>query len=73
MAHGTIRAATLQTILKLITEEYSIDDNEALKMFYESHTGKCYSDDNTGLYGQSALYVFSLFLEEQKRAVTLKN
>jgi len=66
MAHGTIRAVTLQTILELIIEKYSIDENDALKMFYESHIGACYSDDETGLYGQSALYIFSLFLEEQK-------
>ena len=64
MGHGTIRAATMQTILNLIMEHYSVDENKALKMFYESHTGMCYSDDSTGLYGQSALYVFSLFREE---------
>jgi nicotinamidase/pyrazinamidase len=33
-------------------------------MFYESRTGKCYADDSTGLYGQSAVYVFSLFCDE---------
>jgi hypothetical protein len=38
--------------------------NEALKMFYESYTGKCYADDSTGLYGQSAVYVFSIFCDE---------
>ena len=64
MAHGTIRAATLQTILKSIIEYYSVEEDEAMKMFYKSHIGSCYSDDSTGLYGQSALYVFSLFLEE---------
>ena len=65
MAHGTIRAATMQTIISLITEYYSVDEDTAMKMFYESHTGACYSDDETGLYGQSALYVFSLFLDEK--------
>ncbi|MCL2050711.1 MAG: hypothetical protein FWG91_03115 [Lachnospiraceae bacterium] len=65
MAHGTIRAATLPIIINLITESYGINDNEALKMFYESHIGLCYADDDSGLYGQSALYVFSLFQEEQ--------
>jgi hypothetical protein len=67
MAHGTIRAATLQTIIKLIMENYNLSENEALKMFYESHSGSCYSDDETGLYGQSGLYVFSLFQEEQHK------
>lgn len=64
MSHGTIRAATLPSIVKLIAEEYNVGENEAMKMFYTSHIGSCYSEDETGLYGQSALYVFSLFLEE---------
>ena len=65
MPHGTIRAATLKTIIPLIMECYKCGENEALKMFYESHIGKCYADDSTGLYGQSAVYVFSLLCEEK--------
>jgi len=65
LPHGTIRAATLPAIVSLIINQYNVDEDVAIKMFYESHIGSCYSDDETGLYGQSALYVFSLFLEEQ--------
>ena len=65
MGHGTIRAATLKTIIPLIMEKYNCTENEALKLFYKSHTGACYGDDSTGLYGQSGLYVFSLFCEEK--------
>jgi hypothetical protein len=54
----------LPAIIKLITDRYGVSDDEAMKMFYESHIGSCYSDDESGLYGQSALYVFSLFQEE---------
>ena len=64
MPHGTIRAATLPAIISLITKEYGVSDDEAIKLFYESHIGSCYADDDSGLYGQSALYVFSLFKEE---------
>jgi len=64
MPHGTIRASTLKTIIPLIMERFLCGENDALKMFYESHTGKCYADDSTGLYGQSAAYMFSLFCEE---------
>jgi len=64
MPHGTIRAVTLKSIIPLIMEQFNCDENKALKMFYESHIGKCYADDNTGLYGQSAVHVFSLFCEE---------
>ena len=63
MSHGTIRAATLPTIIKLIADRFGVSDDEAMKMFYESHIGACYADDESGLYGQSALYVFSLFQE----------
>ena len=64
MPHGTIRAASLKTIIPLVMKHFNCDENAALKIFYESHTGKCYADDSTGLYGQSALYVFSLLCEE---------
>jgi hypothetical protein len=66
MPHGTIRAATLKTIIPFIMERFNCGENDALKMFYESHTGKCYADDSTGLYGQSAVYVFSLFCDEMQ-------
>jgi len=65
MAHGTIRASTLKTIIPLIMGHFNCTENEALKLFYESHIGSCYSDDSTGLYGQSAHYIFSLFCEEK--------
>ncbi len=32
----------------------------------EREKGECYSDDETGLYGQSPLYVFNLFLQEMQ-------
>ena len=66
MSHGTIRAATLPEIIKLISNQYNVNDDEALKIFYESHVGSCYANDDSGLYGQSALYIFSLFQEEQR-------
>lgn len=67
MAHGTVRAATLPAIVKLIAGQYDMNEDAAMKKFYESHIGACYADDKSGLYGQSALYVFSLFQEEQQR------
>ncbi len=63
--HGTIRAATLKTIIKMICDYYDLEEDAALKWFYESYIGECFSNDETGLYGQSALYIFSLFSEEK--------
>ena len=39
---------------------------EALDLFYTSATGASFADDETGLYGQSALYIFGLFVEEKE-------
>ena len=64
MSHGTIRAATLKTTMQIIMEHFNCTENEALKKFYESHIGACYADDSTGLYGQSAFYIASLYLNE---------
>ncbi|MDR2577778.1 MAG: hypothetical protein LBC70_03065 [Chitinispirillales bacterium] len=64
MPHGTIRASTLKTVMRLIMERFDCVENEALKMFYESHIGACYADDSTGLYGQSAYYIAGLVFEE---------
>jgi len=36
-----------------------------LDKFYTSATGASFADDETGLYGQSTLYVFGLYCEEQ--------
>jgi len=69
MSHGTIRATTLKTAIPLIMEYLHCDENEALKRFYESHIGACFADDSTGLYGQSALYIASLFFDECSRIV----
>lgn len=64
MDHATTRATILPEIIRLISEEYKISEFEALDKFYTSATGASFADDETGLYGQSALYIFSLFSEE---------
>jgi hypothetical protein len=55
MSRGSVRAATLVTLFKLIMEHFAVDEDTAMRMFYQSHIGACYADDSTGLYGQSAL------------------
>ena len=64
MDHATTRATIIPEIVHLISAEYNISEKEALDKFYTSATGASYADDETGLYGQSALYVFGLFREE---------
>jgi hypothetical protein len=64
MAHGLVKAAIIPEIVKLIAKKYAVPEKRALDMFYTSATAASLADDETGLYGQSALYIFSLFLEE---------
>lgn len=65
MNHALTRSMVIPEIVKLIAEKYHLSEMEALDRFYTSATGASYADDETGLYGQSALYVFGLFCEEQ--------
>lgn len=65
MSHATVRATNIPEIVKLICEKMHISESEALDAFYCSSTGKSYADDDTGLYGQSALYVYGLFCAEK--------
>jgi len=67
MGHHLIRATILPQIIHYITEKYKVDENKAMQMFYTSHTGSLFSDNDSGLYGQSPLYIFSLFEQEISR------
>jgi hypothetical protein len=64
MVHGLVKAAIIPEIIRLIEEKYSVTKDTALDMFYRSATGASLSDDETGLYGQSVLYIFSTFNED---------
>lgn len=65
--HATIRATLLPEIVRLIVEKYGWSEDEAMDRFFLSATGASFSDDETGLYGQSALYIFGLFVEEMAK------
>lgn len=67
MEHYLIRATIIPEIIKLIAEKFQIKENLALKKFYESGTGAALSDDETGLYGQSVLYIFGLYMDEVRK------
>ena len=63
--HNLVRATVIPEIVKIICHYYDIDEDEALKRFYESATGANFADEETGLYGQSALHIAGLFIVEQ--------
>lgn len=64
MEHYLIRATIIPKIVEMIQEQYRLSEQEALKAFYESATGASLADDDTGLYGQSVLFIFGLYVQE---------
>ena len=63
--HNLVRATVTPEIVRLISKYYKISENEALQRFYQSKTAENYADEETGLYGQSALHIVGLFIMEQ--------
>ena len=63
--HSLVRATVTPQIVEILSRYYHLGTDEALRRFYESKTAANYADDETGLYGQSALYIAGLFIMEQ--------
>ena len=63
--HSEVRSVNIPQIVKILCHYYNISEDEALKRFYESATGANYADEETGLYGLSALHFAGLFIVEQ--------
>lgn len=64
MPRALFNATIIPEIVERIEKEYGINEREALDVFYRSIIAEALNDPETGLYGQSALYIFSLFKEE---------
>ena len=75
MDHSITRETLLPNIIQLIMDYYKLDENQALHSFYTSATGIAFSEDDTGLYGQSALYIFGLYrveMDEMEQDVPIR-
>ena len=64
--HHLIRATVIPEVARLIAERFDISPDEALSRFYQSATAVNLADEDNGLYGQSARFIFSQFLEEEQ-------
>ena len=49
----------------MISNKYNMSEQDAMDVFYKSDTAKALNDLETGLYGQSALFIFSQFVMEK--------
>jgi len=66
MNHTLAISVMTKMVVELISKKYCVSLDDARDMFYMSNTKTLLNDDETGLYGESPLYVFSLFEKEHK-------
>ncbi len=67
MSKTVLRIAMVPMIIDLIKKNQNVSESEALDLFYNSSTYKNYIDPETGLYGQSPLNIYGLFLAEKNK------
>lgn len=63
--HFTYNATIIPEIVKLISDKYNLSKQDAIDAFYKSDTARALNDPESGLYGQSALFIFSPFVMEK--------
>ena len=66
MEHVLSKTILISQTIELIAKQYKLPIEEARDRFYKSSVAEMLDDDETGLYGESALYLLSLFNEQQK-------
>lgn len=64
--HHQVRALIIPEVARLIAKRFGITESEALSRFYKSATAQNLADEENGLYGQSALFIFGQYLEEME-------
>lgn len=53
-----------QDIIEYIVEDFNVEYDEAMRMFYNSDCFEKLQNEDTGLYLESAAYVYGLFQDE---------
>lgn len=64
MEHILSKSILITQTIELIASKYKISIEEARDRFYKSKVIELLDDDETGLYGESALYLLSLYEQE---------
>ena len=67
MEHQLSKTLLIVKVTELVAAKYKISISEARDRLYNSQIIDLIEDDETGLYGESPLYVFSLFEQEEKK------
>ena len=61
MGHVLSKTILISQTIELIANKYKLSIEEARDNFYRSNVVEMLDDDETGLYGESALYLLSLY------------
>jgi len=64
MEHTLSKTILISQTIELIAKQYKLSLDEARNRFYQSRVITMLEDDETGLYGTSALYLLSLYEQE---------
>ena len=68
MEHVLAKTILITQTSELIANKYKLSIEAARDRFYESNVPEMLDDDETGLYGSSALYLLSLYEDYLKKA-----
>ncbi|MBR6226417.1 MAG: hypothetical protein IKQ78_04345 [Bacilli bacterium] len=68
MGHTIAKTILITGTIELIAKKYGLSLEEARKRLYDSEVVDLLDDDETGLYGESALYLFSLYEDRLKKS-----
>ena len=61
MEHVLSKTILISQTIELIAKKYKLSIEEARDRFYKSNVVEMLDDDETGLYGESALFLLSLY------------
>ena len=64
--HVLSKTILISQVIELVAKKYKLSIEEARNGLYQSDIVEMLDDDETGLYGESALYLLSLFDEQSK-------
>ena len=69
MEHVLAKTILTSQTIELIAQNYRIGIEEARERFYNSKLPDLLDDDETGLYGESAWYLFSIYEEQMEKKI----
>ena len=63
MDYTVVKGILTELVIELISNDKKVSLQEASEMYYKSNLPELLADDETGLYGDSPQYIYSLYKE----------